>query len=64
MNEFSRLPESLMPHALAWIGRRVYSWIGSKTHGYSVMYNVIQSSPTLVGNHNSELHAGVKKRKR
>jgi hypothetical protein len=53
---FARMPETVMPCALGWIGR--------DHHGFSVMYNVLQSLPSFVGNsitgHNA---AGMKKRK-
>ena len=53
---FARMPETVMPCALGWIGK--------DHHGFSVMYNVLQSLPSLVGNsitgHNA---AGIKKRK-
>jgi len=38
-NVFSRMPETMMPFSMEWIGRNRL--------GYSLMYNVVRDNPTL-----------------
>jgi len=55
INVFTQMPETILPHAISWIGR--------DSLGYSLMLNFVQGSPTLFHIPNvGHQHAGVKRK--
>ena len=54
---FARMPENVLPNALEWIGR------SRGTLTYSILFNVVQSIPTLFNITNEPTIQGAKKNK-
>lgn len=56
IHAFTRMPETVMPHAISWIGR--------DSLGYSLMFDFVRGDPTLfdISNNRFHVHAGVKRK--
>jgi hypothetical protein len=56
IHAFTRMPETVKPHAISWIGR--------DSLGYSLMFDFVRGNPTLfdIFSNRFHLHAGVKRK--